>query len=121
MPALAIDHVERAGDPVDPHAPVEERVGEVEEVAPAGLVRAVREPVHEERHDGDADAHDGREATEVGAGAGGHGVESSPSASGVPAGFGTDRSRLYPRSASSRPIVIRMNGRQPTMSDQLIG
>ena len=90
----AIDHVERAGDPVDEHPAVQERVGEVEEVATAGVVFPVREPVDEERDEGDADAHDGREATEVEAGAGGHGVESSPSASGGPAGFGTARSRL---------------------------
>ncbi len=115
----AVDHVVRAKRSIDPHPAVEERVGEVEEVPATCLERLVRQPVDEEGGDRDADADQRRDPSMAANGGGGHDEEGSVSAS--TAGFGTRRSREYPRLSSQRPSVIRMNGRHPTSSDRLIG
>ena len=51
-PPVSDDHVVRSGLERQPRAAMEERVGEVEEVAPAGVEVAIGEPV-DDRRDGD--------------------------------------------------------------------
>ena len=53
------DDVVRAEDDVQPRSTVEERVGEVEEVATAGVELAVRQPVDEGRHRGQGETQQG--------------------------------------------------------------
>ena len=54
------DHVQRAEGDVDPGVPVEEGVGEVEQVASSRVVRAVRQPVHDKGDERHHQADDGR-------------------------------------------------------------
>ena len=63
-PAVPDDHVVRPGLERQPRAAVEERVGEVEEVAPAGVEVPIGEPV-DHRRDGDHHEPDGDPAIEA--------------------------------------------------------